>query len=502
MTAKHGRTGSFGNKNGQKHGSSAVASDAKDMAQNGSGGHGRKNSSSSIGRQGSLPATHATAGEHDKGKRMRSFLVRTVSTVVLIGSFVIFIYWGHVPLMFMVLGIQFTMVRELFAIASVMKLDQGPGSSRHSGGRRGPLPSFKVLQWFWFWTMAFFLYFRFIRNNLMVEITSSARLAHLFGWALKHYGFAAFCLYTAGFIGFVLTLEKSHYSYQFKQFAWTHMILITVFVPSSFFVSNIFEGLIWFLLPTSLVIINDIFAYLAGFFFGRTPLIKLSPKKTWEGFVGGMVATLAAAWYLALLLAQFKWMTCPRTDLTVWGPLECPADALYQAKRYELAELLTQVPPAVQEALGACSASRVGSLLMSASISAMPMQLHALMLGIVASFVSPFGGFFASGFKRAFKIKDFGDSIPGHGGMTDRMDCQIVMAVLSYMYFNHFVGGRDAAGTVAVALAAAIRMPDARQLELFERLSVMLAGEGLIPDQLSEQVAAAVGAALQRLERD
>jgi phosphatidate cytidylyltransferase len=31
-------------------------------------------------------------------------------------------------------------------------------------------------------------------------------------------------------------------------------------------------------------------AYFFGFFFGRTPLIKLSPKKTWEGFVGGGVS--------------------------------------------------------------------------------------------------------------------------------------------------------------------------------------------------------------------
>ena len=43
-----------------------------------------------------------------------------------------------------------------------------------------------------------------------------------------------------------------------------------------------------------------------------------------------------------------------------------------------------------------------------------------------ASIIAPFGGFFASGFKRGFKIKDFGDSIPGHGGMTDRMDCQVM----------------------------------------------------------------------------
>jgi len=46
-----------------------------------------------------------------------------------------------------------------------------------------------------------------------------------------------------------------------------------------------------------------------------------------------------------------------------------------------------------------------------------------MILGIFAAFIAPFGGFFASGVKRAFKIKDFGDSIPGHGGLTDRMDC-------------------------------------------------------------------------------
>ncbi|KAI7986689.1 Phosphatidate cytidylyltransferase 1 [Camellia lanceoleosa] len=54
----------------------------------------------------------------------------------------------------------------------------------------------------------------------------------------------------------------------------------------------------------------------------------------------------------------------------------------------------------------------------------LPVQWHAVWLGLFASIIAPFGGFFASGFKRAFKIKDFGDSIPGHGGMTDRMDCQ------------------------------------------------------------------------------
>jgi phosphatidate cytidylyltransferase len=68
----------------------------------------------------------------------------------------------------------------------------------------------------------------------------------------------------AGIINFVLALEKGHYLWQFGQFAWTHMILLVVFIPTSFFVSNIFDGLIWFLLPCALVIINDISAYLTG----------------------------------------------------------------------------------------------------------------------------------------------------------------------------------------------------------------------------------------------
>lgn len=38
-------------------------------------------------------------------------------------------------------------------------------------------------------------------------------------------------------------------------------------------------------------------------------------------------------------------------------------------------------------------------------VSILPVQWHALCLGLFASIIAPFGGFFASGFKRAFKIK-------------------------------------------------------------------------------------------------
>jgi len=54
-------------------------------------------------------------------------------------------------------------------------------------------------------------------------------------------------------------------------------------------------------------------------------------------------------------------------------------------------------------------------------------MITALIFCLYASLVGPFSGFLASGIKRALKIKDFGNMIPGHGGFLDRFDCQFMM---------------------------------------------------------------------------
>ena len=50
-----------------------------------------------------------------------------------------------------------------------------------------------------------------------------------------------------------------------------------------------------------------------------------------------------------------------------------------------------------------------------------------------------FGGFLASAIKRAYKIKDFDTFIPGHGGLTDRFDCQFLMMLYTWVHYNTFV---------------------------------------------------------------
>jgi phosphatidate cytidylyltransferase len=124
------------------------------------------------------------------------------------------------------------------------------------------------------------------------------------------------CSNMIGFVFFVMTLKPGSYAYQFTQFCWTHMTLLLVVFQAHFIVNSIFEGLIWFFLPVCLVITNDIFAYICGMIWGRTPLIRLSPKKTVEGFIGGWICTIIIGGGIAYVLTKFKYMICPVTVYT------------------------------------------------------------------------------------------------------------------------------------------------------------------------------------------
>jgi len=123
-------------------------------------------------------------------------------------------------------------------------------------------------------------------------------------------------IWILGFLMFVLSLKKGYYRYQFRLFGWTHLTLLLVVAQSSVITHNLYEGLIWFVLPCLLVISNDVFAYIFGILFGKTRLIELSPKKTWEGFIGGFLSTIFFAFFFSSILTHFKLFICPQYEFT------------------------------------------------------------------------------------------------------------------------------------------------------------------------------------------
>lgn len=69
------------------------------------------------------------------------------------------------------------------------------------------------------------------------------------------------------------------------------------------------EGGQWWVLSfIAIAVAADTGAYAAGLAFGRHPMApKISPKKTWEGFAGAVVASLVAGVLLAIFLLELPW---------------------------------------------------------------------------------------------------------------------------------------------------------------------------------------------------
>jgi phosphatidate cytidylyltransferase len=202
---------------------------------------------------------------------------------------------------------------------------------------------------------------------------------------------------------------------------------------------------------------NDTFAYFCGMLFGKRifgPFLQLSPNKTWEGFIGGLLCTLLYAVLSVKVWGSIAWLRCGFHELQLQREV-CFSDVLFVNNADQWS----------------------------------PMQRHAIFFGLFASLVAPFGGFFASAIKRAFKVKDFDSFIPGHGGVTDRMDCQFIMSFFSYIYYSTFIATLHLKLPLNQLLSS-VEMLDQHQLEqvarfVFDRLNnqqvkTQLCGGGVI----------------------
>ncbi|VEU22929.1 DEKNAAC104051 [Brettanomyces naardenensis] len=352
---------------------------------------------------------------NEKERKQQAIIVRTIATLIMLVGFFALIGLGPFWTITAVLVLQVAVFRELIAITT------------RKAYKIKELSYTGYLNWYFLATTIFYLEGRsFLNYSLNYLIESDYTSAIAIRLAL-HHKFICYCLYVLGFVGFVASLKKGYLKFQFAQLCITHMIMLLVILQGHCIVNNILHGMIWFVLPVGLVITNDIFAYICGITFGRTQLISISPKKTVEGFVGAWICTTLMSLPLTYVLSNRAYLICPFTnDLGVncLSGIQCDPNPVFIHQIYRLPSYLSQ-------------------WFEKDFIQLKPVYLHAVILSMFASLIAPFGGFFASGLKRAFKIKDFGDTIPGHGGVTDRMDCQFLMGSFSYLYYETFISAHQ-----------------------------------------------------------
>ena len=264
---------------------------------------------------------------------------------------------------------QTLVYREVTSLFSLKRKDVGEHNAR------GRDPWSKTLNWYFFAVTNYFLYGESIiyyfkvshrvRHHALCSLSSIPLSSQhvvfsnvqLTLFATNH-RFVSFTLYLIGFVGFVLSLKRGYLKQQFGLFCWVHMTLLLIVVSryespvtvvlhhrvdlsdsSHFIVNNILEGLIWFWVPASLVICNDVFAYVWGITVGRTPLIALSPKKTVEGFIGAFFSTIIFGLLWGTYFMRFDYMICPMNDLGVTafsGELHCKPNPVFVWREWEI----------------------------------------------------------------------------------------------------------------------------------------------------------------------
>lgn len=402
----------------------------------------------------------------DMNPKWKNWWIRGFFTVVLLAAFAGFIYFGPTGLVLLIVFIQVKCYHEIISVG-------------HQHYKKYNLPLFRTLSWYFLAATNYFIYGELITDYFAQFFQKTALL-----FLLQRHRLISFLIYTMGIMLFVWSLKKNYYKVQFALFGWYQLTMLLILIPFYFTVQNVLSGLIWFFLPVAMVICNDIFAYIFGFFFGRTRLIKLSPKKTWEGFLGGFFATVVFGQAVCQLMTQYKYFHCPpQFDLsTLVFTMECSPSPTFQLTHQltlhpHVYSVFQALPTALQS--GLANLISYGGIHLrnnNSEIWMYPMVLHGVVLACFSSLIAPFGGFFASGFKRAFKIKDFADTIPGHGGIMDRFDCQYLMMTFTNVYIASVVRAYNP----NKLLHQVMFMEKEHQVLFYYKLQEMLTQQGLI----------------------
>lgn len=174
-------------------------------------------------------------------------------------------------------------------------------------------------------------------------------------------------------------------------------LMITLFVSLSFssLTILIFNGKRFLVYLMAICIFTDIFALVFGLRFGKHKLCPtISPKKTWEGAIGGTICGTLAGSLFAIFYESFGHYFVNDGE---------PIKFFFGVFNYD------KMHPAL-------------------------MVILLILLSMVISICSQVGDLICSRFKRTFDIKDFSQVFPGHGGVLDRFD-SVLFASIVFLCF-------------------------------------------------------------------
>jgi phosphatidate cytidylyltransferase len=296
---------------------------------------------------------------------------RILSAIVLVVLFLIaFLYSGFYYLDLLVFGliIIFFGLREFYDFS-----------------HREESQAFRGIGYFFSYIIFIVFYFQFI--GMQKHIQPPEWVLHI-SKILNADGFSpVLALITLLTItSFLLQIIKRPLDGAMMSVASTVLATVYVAIPLGYFLLllGLPYGDYYIFLVCTITFISDAGAYFGGRWFGKNPAgLKVSPKKTWEGYIMGNVTAV-----LSVQLLNYLWV------------------------------LFTKDPN-------------------------FPMGfIESIILSTVISLVSVIGDLAESALKRDAKIKDSASIIPGHGGMLDLADALLftIPTIYYYLKFKEVLG--------------------------------------------------------------
>jgi hypothetical protein len=165
--------------------------------------------------------------EQIKVNKWADLLQRTKWTFFMLVGFIGFIALGNFYCALLVLLVIMAIYKELLDLERYKE-------------RNYEIKNFYFVSWYFFFLCIYYFYIKLLLDKLLY-----LKRYPIINYILQYHNLVSFMLYMMGFMLFINSLTKGYYKYQFRMFAWIHIILFIFGISSSLITANIFNGLVW-----------------------------------------------------------------------------------------------------------------------------------------------------------------------------------------------------------------------------------------------------------------